>query len=339
MSARSALRIVRGAACLASLLGCAALEPRVVDERPLAGEAAESGAGGADPGAFDEASALEAGERLALRGLRPGDARRRAAALDSARAALATGDATRATAALHALARWNELPFERSEVRALVEPHLAAPEALRRRAAWRALAALGRLEGLCERAVLLVRDPDPALRAEALQLVDTACGGFVGERAQEAAWTALDAARAEGEWNRTCRALRGARLGGELEARLLECAMAGDADASLVLQAAPSKSRPLVDRLVASLAGDARAAATAAACLSSGVAPEDRAFVAQAALASWGACDATDDARRSAALRLLELHGSSDQARSLLDRCSGDAECARVAAVLAARDG
>jgi hypothetical protein len=201
------------------------------------------------------------------------------------------------------------------------------------------LAALGRLEGLCERATLLVDDPDPALRAEALHLIDAACDGFVGERAQDAAWAALGAARAEGGWSRACRSLRGARLGAELEARLLECALAGDADASLVLQAAPSKSRPLVDRLVAALAGDARAAATAAACLSSGVAPDDRPVVAQAALEWWSSTDATDAALRLAALRLLELHGSDAQARGLLEQCAGDAECVRVAGVLAARGG
>jgi hypothetical protein len=331
------VRLAQGSLCVVLGLGCAATGSGEVARAPDAAASAPDGSEAVAPVAFDEGRALEAGERLAMRGLQPGDAPRRREALESAKSALLSGDAAQATAALHALARWNELPFDRAEARALVEPHLAAGEAARRRAAWRALAALGELDGLCARASTLVDDPDPALRADALRLVGAACGGFVEVDAEQAALAALDAARAEGHWPRACRSLRGLPLGARLEARILDAALAGDEDAEVVLEALPAKSRATIEDLLARAPGVERAARLSGACLRAGVAQADRNYVAELALAWWERSSASGTVAREAALALLEAHGSAAEARRLLESCAGDARCERVAALLAAR--
>ena len=236
MNARMLCRLAQALSCVLACIGCAGSTAR-----PSAYEVSRGGselvasATGATC-AFDETAVLEAGERLALRGLQPGDARRRGEALASAKSALETGSPAQATAALHAWARWNELPFDRAEARALVEQHLAAPEAPRRRAAWRALSALGRMEGLCESSMALIDDPDPSLRADALRFVGAACGGLVGARTEQLALSTLDEARARGGWSRACRSIRGLRLGPGLQQRLLDAALDGDEDAAAVTQ-------------------------------------------------------------------------------------------------------
>lgn len=337
MNARMLCRLAQALSCVLACIGCAGSTARPsADEVSRGGSRPVASATGATC-AFDETAVLEAGERLALRGLQPGDARRRGEALASAKSALETGSPAQATAALHAWARWNELPFDRAEARALVEQHLAAPEAPRRRAAWRALSALGRMEGLCESSMALIDDPDPSLRADALRFVGAACGGLVEARTEQVALSALDEARARGGWSRACRSIRGLRLGPGLQQRLLDAALDGDEDAAAVLEFAPAKSREFVQRLLAATAIDRSAIELAGACLRGGIAESDQPLVAHAALSWWKARVGSELGAGTVALRLLELHGSSTEAASLLERCAGDAECLRVAGVLAAR--
>ena len=322
------MRLPLAVAVLWSCAACAATRPSSSAE-----------AGGADrPAAprLDEMAAVDHADLLAQQGLQQVDAARRTAAFDAVRAALRSGEPQLVAEALLALSRWNELPYERGPMRELVLAHLDDADGFVRRAAWYALLAVKREPQDVERALRLVRDEDPRLRADALRLVAVLNDGVLRGPAEKVALEALLGARTVVERKQVLSGLWGADAGPELEAVLLQASRQGDHDAfyyglSTLARKSPETAAYMAEVLARCDAWSARAAWG----LQRGVADDARGATAEAALRALdsGGCSVP----RGALLAVLEANGTRLQAEGLERLCGDDLECKRVADVLRGR--
>lgn len=285
---------------------------------------------------LDERVAIDHAEQLAQQGLQQVDAARRAAAFDAVRAALKSAEPQLVAEALLALSRWNELPYERAPMRELVLQHLDDADGFVRRAAWYALLATKRDPADAQRALQLVGDDDPRLRADAVRIVAVLNDGVLRGPAEQMALAALLEARTVAERKQALSGMWGADAGPRLEAVLLEASRDGDYDAFYFgLATLARKSPPTAAFLAEVLTRCDQWSQRAAWGLQQGLPDEARALVADAAMKLLAVPGCV--VPRPLLLALLEANGSRAQGDALAGLCGDDQECRRVAAVLRGR--
>lgn len=318
-------------ALLCACAACAAPKPASRN-----GGAAPPGDGQEPAPRLDEMAAVDHADLLAQQGLQQVDAARRAAAFDGVRAALKSGEPQLVAEALLAVSRWNELPYERGEMRTLVLAHLDDEDGFVRRAAWYALLATKREPVDAQRALRLVRDEDPRLRADAVRILALLNDGVLRDAAEQAALAALLEARTAAERKQVLSGMWGADAGPQLEAVLFDASRQGDHDAFYYGLATLARKSPATAVFLAEVLARCDPWSQRAAWgLQQGVPPEARPAVADAALkllAGQGCA-----VPRPLLLALLEANGARAHSDALAGLCGDDQECRRVAALLRER--
>lgn len=181
----------------------------------------------------------------------------RDAAIEKIRAALASNDVELAHAGLIALSRVRSVSFDRRPFRALVLPHLDAPEGARRLAAMFALDSVGREAGDLDRVLASaegVQDPE---RAQLVHVIATFSEGDLRGPAGSAVSRIL-ASEDPRALHQSLSGLWGTRVSPEIEARLLELARRPDHTVAhyaiyFGLSTLRDKSEAVVDELIRTL--------------------------------------------------------------------------------------
>ena len=192
-----------------------------------------------------------------IRALGPDAAERRATALEEVRAALAGSDGERQLAALHALARVGDVEFDKASFRPLVLPYARDGSGALLSAGLFALQTTDRRPEDLELVHAAWDRDQAAVRDWVLHLLKSYGGGKIDGRSEQIALEVL--AEVDGRAvNQELNGLWGARVGPELEARVLELARSQDRELShgalyFGLSTFQEKSEPVVDALIAAL--------------------------------------------------------------------------------------
>jgi hypothetical protein len=248
------------------------------------------------------------------------DAKKRDAAIERIRAAIASQDAVEAHAGLLAFNQVRPVAFDKKPFRAIILPHLAAKDPWMLLAALYALDGAGREDGDLERVLTAVEGVKGRERFQFVHLIALYNGNDLTGKAGEAVLK-LIASDERGDVRQSLSGLWGAKVSPAIEKRLLDLANGKNPENAhdaiyFGLSTLQDKSEAVIDRLVAALADpDVNNSGRALWGLGQGVPPSLEPRVADAMVQLFEA--RADPHTRADALRLLQRYGVERHAKAL----------------------